>query len=215
MRRAKGSVMRGMLNVDLAPLRRGFLQGEETCEIAGFGTVSLQQAKDLVGGALLTVVLRDGVDVVNVTRLGDFTDAQRDAIWARAGGMCEIPGCGATSGLEIDHDHERQHGGLSNIANGSLKCWPDHTDKTHGTKRLIGPPGRRAWVDVADLPWDPAREGPIPDDQIEHLLPPTGARTAGPAPPGTGGTRAGPAPPEAPAGGSAVVEGEQLDLLSI
>jgi hypothetical protein len=150
----------------------------------------------------------------NITRLGDFTDAQRDAIWARAGGVCEIPGCGATSGLEIDHDHERQFGGLSNIANGSLKCRSDHLDKTHGDRRLIGPPGRRAWVHVADLPWDPAGDGLIPQDQIEHLLAPQRARPAGPAPPGApppGARRApsGPAPPAEPA------EGEQLDLLSV
>jgi hypothetical protein len=216
-RKATGSVMRGMLTVDLSALRRRCLEGEETCEIAGFGTVSLPTARELLGDALLTLVLKDGVDVVNVTRIGDFTDAQRDALWARAGGMCEIPGCGATSGLEIDHDHERQFGGLSNIANGSLKCRTDHLDKTHGPKRLIGPPGRRAFVHLADLPWDPARDGPIPQDQIEHLLPPQRTRppeTAPPetAPPGARGAPSGPAPPAEPA---EPAEGEQLDLLSV
>lgn len=203
-RRPKGSAMRAMLTADLAALRDGCLQGEQTCEIAGFGTVSLSVARDLLGDALLAVVLRDGKDVVNVTHLGDFTDVQRDAIWARAGGVCEVPGCGVTSGLEIDHDHERQHGGASNIANGSLKCWADHQLKTHGTKRLIGPPGRRAWVDVGELAWDPAREGPLPAECIEHLLPPD---LAGPTrPTRSRATRAGPAPP--PDAGH-----EQLDLL--
>jgi hypothetical protein len=184
-RAAMGSVMRGMLVCDISGLRNRCLAGDEVCEIAGFGAVSLPAAEDMLGSALLAVVLKDGKDVVNVTHLGDFTDVQRDAIWARAGGICEVPGCGSTWGLEIDHDHERQHGGPSNIANGSLKCRSDHIDKTHGTNRLIGPPGRRAWLTLADLPGDrdPARDGPFPLDEIEHLLPPERPSRAGPAPP--------------------------------
>jgi len=208
VRRSKGSAMRGMINVDLAPLKRGWLEGDEVCEIAGFGPVSIGLAKDLLGDAVLTLVLRDGKDVVNLTPLGNvFSEAQRVAIWARAGGICETPGCGATAGLEIDRAHVVQLGGLTEVANGRLHCWPDHVEKTHGTKRLIGPPGRRACVDVADLPWDPAREGPIPTDDVEHLLPSERPARAGPAPP-TASASATPSAVTSP-------EGEQLDLLPV
>jgi hypothetical protein len=207
---AMGSVMRGMLVCDISGLRNRCLAGDEVCEIAGFGPVSLPAAQDMLGSAVLAIVLKDGKDVVNVTHLGDFTDTQRDAIWARAGGVCEIPGCGSTWGLEIDHDWERQDGGPSNIANGSLKCRTDHIDKTHGTNRLVGPPGRRAWIDLADLPGDrdPARDGPFPLEEIEHLLPPARPSRAGPAPPTT--------PPQAEgAPRSDPADSEQLDLLTL
>jgi hypothetical protein len=206
-RRPMGSRRRGLLICDLEPLRRGWLEGEETCEIPGFGTVSLAHARELLGSGLLSLVLKDGTDVVNVTPLADFTYVQRDAIWARAGGVCERPGCTSTVGLEIDHDHERQFGGRSTLENGTLKCQQDHHDKTHGPKRLIGPPGRRAWVHVDQLPFDPARDGPIPTEQIEHLLPPPAPPRTGPAPPR-------PEPP-GPACTTEHVEGEQLDLLTL
>jgi hypothetical protein len=201
--------MRGILFADVAALRRGVLEGEETCEIAGVGAVSVPAARELLGDSILALAIRDGVDVVNVTNLGrTFTAAQRTAIWARAGGTCEIPGCTVTTGLEIDHDNEVQFGGPSDIANASLKCWNDHQDKTHRGMRLIGPAGRRAWVHVEDLPADPARQH-VPLDDIEHLLPPPGAqeRRPGPAPPTSSPPRAGPEP--APAAG------EQLDLLTV
>jgi hypothetical protein len=182
---AMGSVMRGMLVCDISGLRNRCLTGDEVCEIAGFGTVSRPAAEAMLGSAVLAIVLKDGKDVVNVTRLGDFSDVQRDAIWARAGGVCETPGCGSTWGLECDHEHERQYGGESNIANASLKCRTCHLDKTHRAKRLIGPPGRRAWLPLDQLPGDrdPARDGPFPLEEIEHLLPPERPPRAGPAPP--------------------------------
>jgi hypothetical protein len=213
-----GPSMRGILFADIAALKRGVLHGDETCEIAGVGTVSVPTARALLGDAILALVIRDGLDVVNVTNLGPtFTAAQRTAIWARAGGVCEIPACTVTTGLEIDHDHEVQFGGPSDIANASLKCWKDHQDKTHHGRRLIGPPRRRAWVHVDQLPADPARQH-VPLHDIEHLLPPLPTRPTGPAPP-HGGSRAGPAPPPRPAThradpASQPAHGEQLDLLT-
>ena len=211
--RRGGSAMRGLLLTEVAALRRGWTEGDETCEIPGVGTVSVSAARDLLGDSILALVIRSGVDVVSVTNLGPtFTVAQRTAIWARAGGVCEIPGCGATTGLEIDHDHEVQFGGPSDIANASLKCWNDHQEKTHHGKRLIGPPDRRAWVHVDCLPADPARQ-PVPLDDLEHLLPPPGPQRprAGPAPHPPAPGRAGPAPP----GEHLPVQGEQLDLLDV
>ena len=196
---------KAFLFADLAALRRGSIHDGETCEIPGVGPVPVATARDLLGDATLTLVIRDGIDVLNVTNLGrTFTAAQRAAIWARAEGRCEIPGCGTTTGLEIDHDHEVQFGGPSAIANASLKCWSDHQAKTHQGMRLIGPPGRRAWIHVSQLPADPAR-GQVPLDDLEHLLPPPRPTPAGPAPPTAGRT---------PGHGARRPDGEQLHLLA-
>jgi hypothetical protein len=198
-----------VLLADVTALQRGWVEGDETCQIPGVGAISVPAAKRTLGDAALTLVLRRGHDVLNVTTLGPvFTDAQRTAIWARAGGVCETPGCGATCGLEIDHVQETQYGGVSHIDNGRLACWADHQAKTHGPMRLIGPPGRASWVHLDQLPdgWDPARDGPIPLEQIEHLLPPPAPQArAGPAPP----------PPATPPAQTEPAEGEQLDLLTI
>ena len=91
---------RGILFADIAALQHGVAQGDETCQIPGVGTISVPTARDLLGDATLTLVIRDGIDVRNVTNLGPtFTAAQRTAIWARAGGVCERPDCNTTTGL--------------------------------------------------------------------------------------------------------------------
>jgi len=159
------------LSVDVLALRRGHAIGEETCEIAGVGTVPVATARGLLGDAVLKVVIKDGVDVLNVTHLGrGYTAHQRTAIFERAGGCCEVPVCGVTTGLEIDHAHEVQYGGTSRVDDAELKCWTHHQDKTHRGWRLIGYPGRRHWIHVDDLPGDPAKGYPMA--KLEHLLPP-------------------------------------------
>ena len=69
-----------LLRVDAQALRRGHVPGEELCEIAGVGPVPVSVARDLLGEAILKLVITDGVDVANVTHLGRGpTAAQTDA----------------------------------------------------------------------------------------------------------------------------------------
>ena len=208
-----GPKTQALLLVDVACLRRGHREGDELCEIPGVGPVPVRLAQHLLGDSILSVVIRDGVDVLSVTSLNKtIPTSLRTALWARSQGTCEVPGCTTRTGLEIDHDHERQFAGRTELENLSVKCWQHHQDKTHHGWRLIGPPGRRAWVHLDDLPADPAQQH-VPLDDLEHLLPPPRTATAPPAAGGTGPPPDGPsvigtAAPAAPPGGE-----DQLHLL--
>src|SRR3546814_1829660 len=56
--------------VDVEALNRGRVEGDETCEIAGVGPVSVSAVRRLLSEAFLTLVLRKGTDICNVTHLG-------------------------------------------------------------------------------------------------------------------------------------------------
>ncbi len=164
--------------IDVAALNRGHVEGEERCEIAGVGSVSVASVRRLLGDAFLALVIKDGVDVRNVTHLGRRVTAhQRTALEAR-GGACEF--CGSTFRVEIDHvtgwclTHETRLDDLS------LKCWGCHSLKTRYGLRETGPPGERRFLHPDGTPWraPPGATGGAPDDGRE---PPS---DVGRAPPG-------------------------------
>ena len=70
-----------LIRLDYEALVRGAVEGEETCEIAGLGPIPVRIARDLLGDAILKLVITKGVDVANVTHLGRSpTVAQRVAL---------------------------------------------------------------------------------------------------------------------------------------
>ena len=151
--------------VDIEALNRGRVEGDETCEIAGVGPVSVSAAQRLMDAAFWSVVIRDGVDIRNVTHLGRRVKAhQRTALEAR-GGVCEF--CRSTFRVEIDHvdgwalTHRTETDDLS------LKCWHCHQLKTELGLLEAGPPGDRRFLNPDGTPFRrPAdeRAGPAPPD---------------------------------------------------
>ena len=88
--------------MDVAALRRGRVQGGELCEVAGVGPIPVSGAKELLGEAIVKLIITDGVDVLNVTHLGRGpTAAQRAALlWMNP--SCSVDGCHRTR-FEWDH----------------------------------------------------------------------------------------------------------------
>jgi hypothetical protein len=76
--------------------------GEELCEIAGIGPISVRQARAILGDAVLRLVITDGIDVRNVTTLAHRpTMAMHYAmLWSNP--CCVAEGCGNTI-LQFDH----------------------------------------------------------------------------------------------------------------
>ena len=149
--------------IDLRALNRGHVEGDETCEIAGVGPVSVSAIRSMLSDAFLALVIKDGTDVRNVTHLGrQVTAQQRTALEAR-GWRCER--CGSTRRVEIDHDtgwtltHDTVLGDLR------LACEHCHDLKTIHELRWAGPPGEGYFVDATGNPW---RAPPTDSD------PPTG-----------------------------------------
>lgn len=53
--------------IDVAALNRGWTEGDETAVIAGVGPVSVNAIRALLSDAFLAAVIKDGVDILNVT----------------------------------------------------------------------------------------------------------------------------------------------------
>ena len=91
-----------LLRLDVEALWRGYMEGDELCEITGLGPIPVEIAKTLLGDAVLKLVITKGVDVLNVTSLTRGpTQAMRYAkLWTSP--MCIVEGCTRTI---VEHDH--------------------------------------------------------------------------------------------------------------
>jgi hypothetical protein len=138
-------------------LKRGYVEGDERCEIAGVGPVSVATARSLMVDSFGAAIVTNGVDVFTVAHLGrSVTAYQRSALEAR-GYVCEVPGCGSTRALEIDHIDDWVLTWKTQLDQLCWLCRLHHLDKTHRGWRLVGSPGQRRWVSPPG-----ARSGPDP-----------------------------------------------------
>lgn len=138
-----------LLHVDVQALTRGAVAGEETCEIIGFGTIPVRVARELLGDAILKLVITNGVDVVNVTHLGrGATAAQRIALlWSKP--KCADRSC-SSQFVQIDHRipwATTKHTKLDEL---DPLCPHHHRLKTNAGWSLERGTGRRAFVPPAD-----------------------------------------------------------------
>jgi hypothetical protein len=89
--------------VNLESLQRGWVEGDELCEIPGVGPVSVSAARELLTDGLLRIVIRDGVDILHVTHAGRCaSDVQFTAIQVRQRGACVKPSCRRPI-AQVDH----------------------------------------------------------------------------------------------------------------
>ena len=68
------------------------VQGGELCEIAGVGPVPVSVAKELLGEAIVKLVITNGVDVANVTHLGRGPTAAQKAALLWMNPICSVAG---------------------------------------------------------------------------------------------------------------------------
>jgi hypothetical protein len=169
-----------LLRIDAAALRRGRVDGDELCEIAGIGPVPVSVARDLLGEAIVKLVITRGVDVANITHLGRGpTTAQKIALmWANP--TCIAEGCHRRR-IEYDHRQpwsETRHTRLDEL---DPLCEFHHDLKTRLGWALAPGTGKRAFVPPDD-PRHPrhhtARAAPAaPDNRTPsastHTRPPT------------------------------------------
>ena len=105
---------------------------------------------ELLGDAILKLVITKGVDVINVTHLGRSpTVAQQVALWWLAP-MCTAEGCTRTRRLENDHRigwAETQRTRLDEL---DPLCDHEHDLKTYFGWALVPGKGRRAFVPPDD-----------------------------------------------------------------
>jgi hypothetical protein len=138
-----------LLRIDLAALTRGEVHDGELCEITGIGPVPVATARDLLGDAILKLVITKGTDVAHVTSLGRGpTAAQRIALlWTSP--TCTVAGC---VGTFTQHDHrldwaQTHHTRLDEL---DKLCTHHHDLKTRLGWALVAGTGKRAMVPPRD-----------------------------------------------------------------
>jgi hypothetical protein len=140
----------GLIRVDHESLVRGSVEGDEVCEIAGLGPIPVSTARELLGDAILKVVITRGVDVINVTHLGRSpTVAQRVALWWQSP-TCTAEGC--TRSRRLENDHEIGWAKTHRTVLGELDplCTHEHRLKTVHGWALVAGTGKRPFVPPDD-----------------------------------------------------------------
>ena len=152
-----------MVRIDHAALVRGYIVGEEVCEIAGMGPVPIRVARDLLGDTILKLVLTKGVDVANITHFGRAATAAQRAALAWLSPTCTALGCNRSQRLEIDHNPEWNQTHHTKLDELDHLCEDDHDKKTRLGWALVPGKGKRAFVPPDD-PRHPNNCRPPPDD---------------------------------------------------
>ena len=119
-----------IIRVDFEAIRRGYVEGEETCEIVGLGPVSVAAATEYLGSAALKFLVTNGTDIRTVAHVGRNVNAElRSALLWRYR-RCSAPGCDRALGLQKDHQFPVGKGGWTSFDNLQLLCRSCHADKT-------------------------------------------------------------------------------------
>lgn len=142
--RAKSNV-KVVINVDVEALRRGGVESGEMCEIQGVGPVPVATANALLGEAAVAIVIKKGVDVMNVTHIGrNLTAHQRTALefW---GIRCEVNGCDCRDFVDVHHVFEYARSGRTRLDELRVYCRFHHREEHRGrapTPDQLRPRGR-------------------------------------------------------------------------
>jgi hypothetical protein len=134
-----------VLRVDAASLRRGETEGDEVCEIPGTGPVSLAKARRLLGDCFLKIVIRDGVDITNVSHPGRTLPAHLETALNERDQTCVVPGCDNDLFLQVHHRVSVFDHGITSLANLVRICTWHHDQITYKGWRIEGGPDRWSW----------------------------------------------------------------------
>ena len=135
----RSSNVKIILVADVEAMRRGHVEHGETCEIRGVGPVPVDTARRLLGDAALAVVIKEGVDVQNVTHPKRRTNAHQRTALEFLGVRCDIEGCDSTDFVDIHHVIEWVRTHHTRLDELEASCKYHHRLKHKGWKRRAGP----------------------------------------------------------------------------
>jgi hypothetical protein len=152
---------RALLRVDVEALTRGATRDDERCEITGVGPVPVRVAREVLGQAVLDLVVTRGRDVATVVHLGRGPSAAQKLalLWSQP--TCSRQGC-EQQWTHTEIDHRRPWADTHHTVLGELDrlCRHDHRLKTNHGWALVTGSGTRPMVppghpDHPDHPYQP------------------------------------------------------------
>jgi hypothetical protein len=138
------------LTVDHAAIIRGHTEPGETCTIDGIGTVPVSVARSLLDDALISVLVRDGTEIITVTSPKRTIPAALRRVLEARYPECGVIACNNDQFLQIDHIVPIELGGQTSLENTWRICTHCHDLKTYrgwvvvgsGIERTLVPPPR-------------------------------------------------------------------------
>ena len=167
--------VRMSVRVDYAALVRGWVEGDEVCDIPGVGPISVWVARDLLGDAVVHLLVTTGRDAT-VAYLGRGQNTAQKIASAWTQSECQRQGCHRPV-MEWDHRQPYATHRVTEIGNMQGLCRLCHRLKTRFGWELVDGVGKREMVPPSD-PRHPAntrtRDGPA-DPAPEPAESPTAA----------------------------------------
>jgi hypothetical protein len=119
------------VRVDLAALLRGHAEEGEVCEIDNQGPIPVPMARDMADDSFLRFIFHRAGDIRAVSHFGRTIHRHLRTALVRRDTTCVVPGCGVSSGLEIDHILPFTEHGPTELDNLALLCHHHHFLKTY------------------------------------------------------------------------------------
>lgn len=125
--------------LDYAAALRGHAKDGELCHVIGGDDIPVELAKELAKGALVSMVIHDGVNPLRIKRFGRYRPVELDTL-LRIGPAPGFEGvkcvdCGSEGHLQIDHVDPVANWGPTSYENLAPRCWTCHHEKTERDRR--------------------------------------------------------------------------------
>jgi hypothetical protein len=136
------------LDADHPALVRGYVEPGERCELVGIGPIPVTMARSMLSDARVTVLAREGTEIVKISSPTRTIPAKLRKWLERAYPRCGVGGCGNHQRLQIDHIIEVEDGGATTTDNTWRLCSHHHKLKTfygwrvteeNGVRQLVPP----------------------------------------------------------------------------
>ena len=147
----------GRLDASEAALDRGYLEPGERCQLAGVGPIPVTIARRLLNDSRITVLARQGNDIIEVSPPKRTISAKLRRTLERLYPVCGNDGCENDQRLEIDHITPFADGGATDEFNCWRLCPHCHDLKTYYGWNVVGEPGAQRLAPPDDP--DPPRPG--------------------------------------------------------
>ena len=131
--------------VSSAALRRGWVAGDEVCEIPGVGPVPVSIARQHLDDAVLWALVHDGVDIQSVASVSRYVAPAQQAAVELRDPQCIVPGCHRRVSLENHHLVAYAEGGPTSLTNLARPCEHHHDDLTYRHAELRRVDGEWVW----------------------------------------------------------------------